>query len=129
MALRLECVSELTSEVTALWGEIINESAGVRGAATVLEGLGDLASLCARGALWLGSEEVGVSLCVLDDAIIKILYVTPARRGRGVGRATLSLLRDAAAPLDAWALPGDRASKSLYESIGWRARLLTMRGD
>ena len=28
----------------------------------------------------------------------------------------------------AWALPGDRATKSLYESVGWKARLLTMRG-
>jgi hypothetical protein len=30
--------------------------------------------------------------------------------------------------VDAYALPGDRAMKSLYESIGWKARLLTMRG-
>jgi hypothetical protein len=32
-------------------------------------------------------------------------------------------------PLDAFALPGDRAMKSLYESIGWKARLITMRGE
>lgn len=129
MALRLECVETLTPEVASLWNQITEGSANLRGASTVLEGLGDLTSLVARGALWLGSEEVGVSLAVLDDAIVKILFVTPECRRRGVGRATLALLREVASPEDAWALPGDRASKSLYESIGWRARLLTMRGD
>ena len=39
-----------------------------------------------------------------------------------------ALLSGDSAPVDAYALPGDRAMKSLYESIGWKARLLTMRG-
>jgi hypothetical protein len=39
-----------------------------------------------------------------------------------------TLLESATPPVDAYALPGDRAMKSLYESIGWKARLLTMRG-
>ena len=32
-------------------------------------------------------------------------------------------------PKDGYALPGDRGMKSLYESLGWKARLLTMRGE
>ena len=51
--------------------------------------------------------------------------------GAGVAREArqrpLSGLR--VEPLDAFALPGDRATKSLFESLGWKARLLTMRGE
>jgi GNAT superfamily N-acetyltransferase len=57
------------------------------------------------------------------------LYVAPVHRRGGVG---LSLLRFAASECgarDGWALPGDRATKSLYEKAGWRARRLTMSGD
>lgn len=129
MALRLVSVSTPTLEVETLWREVTEGSRFLRGASTVLEGLGDLSSLCARGALWLGTDEDPVSLAVLEDGVVKILFVTPERRRRGVGRETLLQLREAAYAVDAWALPGDRASKSLYESIGWRARLLTMRGD
>ncbi len=129
MALRLERVTTPTSEVVALWSEVTEGSVSLRGASVVLGGLSNLDALCERGCVWLGSEEVGVSLAVVEERVIKILFVTPERRGRGVGRATLGMLLDEASAVDAWALPGDRASKSLYESIGWRARLLTMRGD
>jgi len=101
----------------------------LRGANTLLEGLGELASLCAREVLWLGSQDSAVSLALVDERVLKVLFVTRSRRRAGLGRATLSLVREATPIDDAWALPGDRASKSLYESIGWRARLLTMRGD
>ena len=64
-------------------------------------------------------------------AHLDLLYVDPPARRRGVGTA---LLADALAwaahagcdGIDAPALPGDRALKSLYESHGLRARLLVL---
>lgn len=129
MTLRLERITSPTIEVESLWNEFTRSSTSLRGASTLLEGIGDLASLCESGALWLGSDTAAVSLAVVEERVLKVLFVTRSRRGAGLGRATLALVREATAVDDAWALPGDRASKSLYESIGWRARLLTMRGD
>jgi hypothetical protein len=40
-----------------------------------------------------------------------------------------AMAQSANPPVDGLALPGDRATKSLYESFGWKARLLTMRGE
>ena len=60
--------------------------------------------------------------------MLAALYVAPARRREGVGsRLARAVLESDGAPSDAWALPGDRATKSLYESLGMKARLLTMR--
>jgi GNAT superfamily N-acetyltransferase len=62
--------------------------------------------------------------------VIAGLYVAPGYRRRGYGRALVTaLLDESPTPRDGFALPGDRATKSLYESIGWKARLLTMRAD
>ena len=65
-------------------------------------------------------------------ATLRALYVEPAMRGVGVGEAILAeLLRIEAAcgatALDIAALPGDGASKSFLEGMGFRARLLVMR--
>jgi GNAT superfamily N-acetyltransferase len=57
------------------------------------------------------------------------VYVAPAHRRRGVGLALVSYADTEHGAKDAWALPGDRATKSLYEKVGWRARRLTMSGD
>lgn len=65
---------------------------------------------------------------VLSDGCIKVLVVREPYRRRGVARHFVELLQDYGAR-DAWALPGDRATKSLYESVGWKARKLTMRGE
>ena len=129
MALRLEHVAQATGEVRTLWNELLDSSDGVRGASAIFEELGDVDDVVERGCLWIGRDVEPVSLAVLEDGIVKILYVTSGHRRCGVGRSTLAELMRQAEPVDAWALPGDRASKSLYESVGWRARLLTMRGD
>ena len=129
MALRLEHVAHVTHEVQTLWDELFEASHGVRGASAIFDDLGDLAGVVERGCVWLGRDGQPVSLAVVESGIVKILFVTSGHRRQGVARSTLAELVKAVAPLDAWALPGDRASKSLYESVGWRARLLTMRGD
>ncbi len=87
--------------------------------------------LVAVGGLWLLEDEKrlrGFAIC--QDRNVEAIYVEPTFRRHG-GASTLlaALLALEEPPLDAFALPGDRATKSLYESIGWKARLLTMRGE
>ena len=128
MAFRLERLAGATDEARGLWNEVVETSRDLRGASAIFQDLGDFETAIQRGAVWLGHDEEPVSLVILDEGIVKLLYVVTRLRRRGLGRSTLAELVRQAAPIDAWALPGDRASKSLYESVGWRARLLTMRG-
>lgn len=85
----------------------------------------------AAGRVWValeGSQAVGAALVV--QRCIRALWVVPTHRRRGVASAIVGVLLSLdEGPNDAWALPGDRATKSLYESVGWKARLLTMRGE
>jgi GNAT superfamily N-acetyltransferase len=58
------------------------------------------------------------------------VYVTSTHRRRGLGRSLVQwVIESPHHVVDAWALPGDRAMKSLYESVGWKARRLTMSGE
>ena len=66
-----------------------------------------------------------------DRARVDEVYVTPAARELGFGDELLgSALARARAlgaiSLDAEALPGDRATKNLYERAGIKARLITV---
>lgn len=87
--------------------------------------------LIKAGRLWLASDgDVLKGLVVCHDRVVQMLYVDSRYRREGVARVMVESLRSLAnTPLDAYALPGDRATKSLYESFGWKARLLTMRGE
>ena len=85
----------------------------------------------AKGHVWIAQriEEIVAGALVVDGCI-KVIWVQPTSRRHQVATAILdALLASEDPPRDAWALPGDRATKSLYESIGWKARLLTMRGE
>lgn len=90
-----------------------------------------LAGDIAAGRLWLAlrGDDVIAAALVVDDCV-RAIWVQPAHRRHKVASQLLdALLHSDAPPHDAWALPGDRATKSLYESVGWKARLLTMRGE
>ena len=83
-----------------------------------------------NGDVWvaLKGEQI-VAGALVRDCCVQAIWVVPGHRRRRVASSILSqLLNSDTAPVDAWALPGDRATKSLYESVGWKARLLTMRG-
>lgn len=89
-----------------------------------------VADLVAVNGLWLLEDDgalLGFAIC--RDRVVEAVYVSTAHRRQGAARTLLgALLASEEPPLDAFALPGDRATKSLYESLGWKARLLTMRG-
>lgn len=122
-------------DVRALVEEAVAAARSQRGGDELLAALDlgeDAASdLCARGALRVRRDDGrAVALAVVHDGVLAAVYVTPERRRAGLGRAVAgAVLAEAGAPRDAWALPGDRATKSLYESIGMKARLLTMRAE
>jgi GNAT superfamily N-acetyltransferase len=121
-----------------IWDNAVNEAVKKRGGEELLSTIrGEVAPdqllkrLIALGCLWTchdGDTVVGIVIC--RNRVVETLYVDRQHRRQGIARAMLSELRAMATPpLDAFALPGDRATKSLYESIGWKARLLTMRGE
>jgi GNAT superfamily N-acetyltransferase len=86
---------------------------------------------CVReGHVWVALEaEQIVGGALVRHHCVQAIWVQPGHRRHRVASAILqSLLNSDDVPVDAWALPGDRATKSLYESVGWKARLLTMRG-
>ncbi|MGP8009678.1 MAG: GNAT family N-acetyltransferase, partial [Acidimicrobiales bacterium] len=89
-----------------------------------------LAEVVATASLWRvddNGELRGFGLC--RGGVVEAIYVDHAyRRQKAATTLVRKLLATSTPPSDAYALPGDRAMKSLYESLGWKARLLTMRG-
>jgi GNAT superfamily N-acetyltransferase len=88
-----------------------------------------LSAAVAASSLWLYHDDQlrGFALC--RGQLVEAIYVAHDSRRQKVATTIVRALLDGASPpVDAYALPGDRAMKSLYESIGWKARLLTMRG-
>jgi GNAT superfamily N-acetyltransferase len=83
----------------------------------------------AAGNVWVAlSDQEIVAGALVGERCVKVIWVQPAHRRHRVASTLLTHLFSLdTPPLDAWALPGDRATKSLYESLGWKARLLTMR--
>lgn len=67
-------------------------------------------------------------------ATIDRVYVTSPARGVGIGDALIAGIRRVARErgcirIDAYALPGDRGTKNLYERNGLTARLITASGE
>jgi GNAT superfamily N-acetyltransferase len=64
-------------------------------------------------------------------AVVPLLWVDDEARAVGVGEAVLVALIDWARAqgcdaIDAYALPGERATKNFFEAAGFKARLLTV---
>ncbi len=123
---------ELLSSIDAAFESIEKE----RGGSALIEQLGarDITEFCqdlaSTGGVWAAYlEETVIGWALIQDRVILTLFIDPLMRRQGIARRFINhLLESDVPPVDAFALPGDRAMKSLYESIGWKARLLTMRG-
>jgi GNAT superfamily N-acetyltransferase len=128
----LRRITAPTARELDLWQEYLTFAANCRGGEALLDlyPSTDLAVIAGEREVLAIECEEEVGLCVLSGDLIEIIYVTPSRRRQGIAKGVLaSLLGRENPPRDAYALPGDRATKSLYESARWKARLLTMRGD
>jgi GNAT superfamily N-acetyltransferase len=116
--------------------ELIEQLPDHRGGAALLETLLDgksaseaLLDAVDNQELWLlhvSTELAGYA--ILRNDVLQAIFVEPTFRLQGLAASFIATLRrDGVSIIDGLALPGDRATKSLYESIGWKARLLTMR--
>ena len=133
-----ELALESTPELVALWDEAMSTSESTRGAADLRTSVGEgsetgdlLSYLIDARRVWVATYEGTIeSFVILEGHVIQAIYVAVSHRRRGIARSVLhELAASASPPRDAWALPGDRATKSLYESVGWKARLLTMHAE
>ncbi|HEY5009537.1 MAG TPA: hypothetical protein VIH73_00180 [Acidimicrobiales bacterium] len=81
--------------------------------------------------MWTISDEQRLlGFAIVRDDIVEGVFVEHDERRRRVATTLLTvLIAGERPPKDGFALPGDRGMKSLYESLGWKARLLTMRGE
>ena len=120
--------------VAKLWEEARTRLSEARGGSALSEG--PPASTEALVAMtWVHHEgpQRGTSSGWLEGNVGWLaLWVPPQERGKGVGRqlalvALDWLIEQGAEEFDALALPGDRATKQLWESLGFKARLLVMR--
>jgi GNAT superfamily N-acetyltransferase len=86
---------------------------------------------------WYEGLLVGIALVrragdpTASPARVEVLFVEPAMRGVGVGEALLVgavewCAAQGCSGVDVTALPGDRATKSLLERCGFRARAVVM---
>jgi GNAT superfamily N-acetyltransferase len=90
-----------------------------------------LTRLVADGTVWtISDDERLLGFAVVRDDVVEGVFVDHDERRRRVATTLLTvLIAGERPPKDGYALPGDRGMKSLYESLGWKARLLTMRGE
>jgi len=135
---KIVSISTISDELTTLWSRALRDVETKRGGVALVTTLRGALSydewLCnaiASSSLWGASErDVLRGFCLLHGQVVAGIYVASEFRRQKIGTQLLrTVLSCETPPLDAFALPGDRAVKSLYESIGWKARLLTMRAE
>jgi GNAT superfamily N-acetyltransferase len=133
--LSLRSATQTTEALLELWATCVATVADHRGGVALLQDIdADVSAASLEKFLEHGhivellenNRLVGFALVL--KYTIELLYVEPTERRKGYGTfLAQQLILDPEGPRDARCLPGDRASKSLYESIGAKARLLTMR--
>jgi hypothetical protein len=134
--LNVSLVSALTPELQSLWDHAQRDLLAKRGGPAMLATLcgstpesGLLSEVIASSSLWsvdVNGELKAFGLC--RAGVVEAIYVEQGARRKKIATTLVrALLKGDSAPVDAYALPGDRAMKSLYESLGWKARLITMR--
>jgi GNAT superfamily N-acetyltransferase len=126
----------VTPELESLWDRAHHDVLVKRGGVAMMATLSDstpfeqlLGAVVAASSLWLYHDDQLKGFALCRGQLIEAIYVAHDFRRQKIATTMVRVLLDSSTPpVDAYALPGDRAMKSLYESIGWKARLLTMRG-
>ena len=128
----------VSDELRALWDHARKRLTSHRGGPelydTIRRGVDDDALLdhvVTNGDLWTIRDDGGLlGFALVRDQVVEGLFIEHQRRRQHVATTLLKeLVAGEDPPKDGYALPGDRGMKSLYESLGWKARLLTMRGE
>ena len=128
----------VSDELRSLWDHALKRLTSHRGGpelyTTIRHDVDDdvlLEHLIAAGTVWtISDDERLLGFAVVRDEIVEGVFVDHDERRRRVATTLLTvLIAGEHPPKDGYALPGDRGMKSLYESLGWKARLLTMRGE
>lgn len=136
--MKFSLATESTGQLQELWTHAVTTVTHTRGGKALLATISDgtapadlLDHLINRRYLWLASNDQELmAFAIVCHDVIQALYVPANSRRQGVARSMLEWLHGLdQPPIDALALPGDRGTKSLYESVGWKARLLTMRAE
>jgi GNAT superfamily N-acetyltransferase len=127
-----------SDELRELWEHALKRLTNHRGGPELyntirrdVDGDALLEDVIVSGALWtIGDEERIFGFALVRDKVVEAVFVHHDRRRQHVATTLLrALMAGEDPPKDGLALPGDRGMKSLYESLGWKARLLTMRGE
>jgi GNAT superfamily N-acetyltransferase len=127
-----------SDELRELWEHALKRLTNHRGGPelynTIRRDVGDdalLEHVIVSGVLWtIRDEERLLGFALVRDEVVEGVFVHHEERRRRVATTLLrALMAGEDPPRDGLALPGDRGMKSLYESLGWKARLLTMRGE
>ncbi|MGB8196965.1 MAG: hypothetical protein WCF25_08165 [Acidimicrobiales bacterium] len=136
--MRVAQAQSVSDELRTLWDAALKRLKSHRGGpelySTIRRGCADdalLEQLIVEGTLWtVSSESRLLGFAVVRDDIVEGVFIDHDERRRRVATTLLTtLIAGERPPKDGFALPGDRGMKSLYESLGWKARLLTMRGE
>jgi len=130
-------VTELSDRLTSLIDDAVASALDHRGGPELLRDLcGDetvaevIATAVSNGYLLVDDLTAPTVFALRSGDVLQAMYVMKEFRRTGRAKRFLEeMLTQPSPPRDALALPGDRATKSLYESVGWKARLLTMRGE
>jgi len=136
--MNVQCASVVTVDLQELWEHALKRLLHHRGGEALYSSMRrDVASsdlletLVGEGFVWtIANEEQLLGFAVVRENVVEGIFVDHDSRRQKVATTLLNaLVVSVAAPRDGFALPGDRGMKSLYESFGWKARLLTMRGE
>lgn len=136
--MNIHVANAVTADLEKLWHAALQRMDGHRGGAELVATISRevapdelLASLVREGVVWtIGNDVHLAGFAVVRDEVVEGIFITPNSRRQHVATSLLeALVGSAQPPRDGYALPGDRGMKSLYESFGWKARLLTMRGE
>jgi hypothetical protein len=134
----VQLTSEVSDDLRALWDHALKRLSNHRGGPelynTIRRDVADdelLDHVVTSGLVWTVSDQSGLlGFALVRDQIVEGVFVEHERRRERVATTLLrALVAGESPPKDGYALPGDRGMKSLYESLGWKARLLTMRGE
>lgn len=134
--MNIAAATQVSEELLTLFSDAQNAASHHRGGAAMLDSVlssdepeSFLRNAIARNEVWIAQSDrglVGFALC--RNSLIEAVYVDKSSRRQGIATQLVTALMHATdKTLDAYALPGDRATKSFFESLGWKARLLTMR--